>query len=60
MIELEKNRWNNNLKQYMKEDFYTKAEIDERFGGTTGYSTVTVIVTYTDSSTETMELLRSG
>ena len=44
----------------MKEDFYTKAEIDERFGGTTGYSTVTVIVTYTDSSTETMELLRSG
>ena len=30
MIELEKNRWNNNLKQYMKEDFYTKAEIDAK------------------------------
>lgn len=44
----------------MKEDFYTKDEIDAKFGGTTGYSTVTVTVTYTDSSTETMELLRRG
>lgn len=55
---MEKNRWNNNLKQYMKEDFYTKDEIDAKFGGTDGYSTTTVIITYQDSTTETIELLR--
>lgn len=55
-----KNRWNNDLPQWLKEEFYTKDEVDAKFGGTAGYSTTTVIVTYTNGSTETINLVRSG
>ena len=56
----EKNRWNNDLPTMIKELCYTRDEIDTKYEHLNDTGVTTVIVTYTNGTSETIDLLRRG
>ena len=60
MINIKKTRWNDDLESWVDERHYTKDEIDKKLLEISpmGASSVTVTVTYTDGSSQTVDLFR--